>query len=99
MNIYFHSIQQDQLDFPKFVTFFEFYGLVLIAFILTLFSEKRINEKKYILPGDLVMIFSQNEKSLLKNNFLIKINYSIYRNLTRRKFQAHHYYLESHFGG
>jgi len=35
-----------ELDFPRFVLFFGFYGLLLIAFLLSLFTEKSASSPK-----------------------------------------------------
>nr|QUF59450.1 ATP-binding cassette transporter Abcc1-6 [Brachionus angularis] len=43
--IHNYQIDSSKIDYWDFVLFFEFYALLLIIFILTLFSEKKIEQK------------------------------------------------------
>nr|QUF59451.1 ATP-binding cassette transporter Abcc1-6-2 [Brachionus angularis] len=42
--VHINQIDSSKIDYWDFVLFFEFYGLLLIMFILTLFSEKKIKQ-------------------------------------------------------
>jgi hypothetical protein len=57
--------KDSQLDISKIVIFFEKYALVLLIFLLTLFSEKNC-ELPQIKDGKLVFIFLYSKKLLFK---------------------------------
>lgn len=97
-NIYKYINAYDQINWLEFVLFYEFYGLILLMFVLSFFSERSFpiseNAKNSLydelVTSDFLYSFNLNSADL---NYIFIIKRSLILN------QRLLFFLASHFGG